>query len=99
MSVHSTDRESYEFLEFKLEGPIEPNDLQYIAPRILQERKGRPVLILSGRGPIWLYGALIHETVHVVKVLAVWDPKLSAAVVIASHAKGWKVGDLIYPEM
>ncbi len=40
-------------------------------------------LIISGRGPIWLYGYLVHRA-HPFAWLAVHDPRLGA-VVIARH--------------
>lgn len=53
------------------------------------------VVILSGRMPIWLYGILIHYF-HPTKALAVFEPRMNCGIVIASHDKNYKIGDLIY---
>ncbi len=41
-------------------------------------------LVLSGRGPIWLYGHLLHRA-HVFAWCAVYDPRLQGAVVVMRH--------------
>jgi CRISPR-associated protein Csx3 len=51
-------------------------------------------LVLSGRGPIWLFCALAHE-LHPAKWVACNDPRLGAGVVVQSHTKGISVGQLI----
>ena len=50
-------------------------------------------VILSGRGPIWFYGRLIHHF-HPAKWVAVFDPRIGA-VVVQSHTKEVKEGDVI----
>lgn len=43
-------------------------------------------LILTGRGPIWLYSYLTHLA-HTFAWVAVYDPRLSGAVVVQRHTK------------
>jgi len=50
-------------------------------------------VILSGRGPIWLYGRLIHYY-HPARWVAVYDPRLGA-VVVQSHVPDVKEGEVI----
>ncbi|SMP05169.1 CRISPR-associated protein Csx3 [Desulfurobacterium pacificum] len=50
-------------------------------------------VILSGRGPIWFYGRLIHHF-HPAKWVAVFDPRIGA-VVVQSHTKEIREGDVI----
>jgi len=61
-----------------------------ITPPKINSRKG---LIISGRGPIWLYGFLIHYY-HSTPFIAVYDPRLGA-VVIETHVPSIKVGDVL----
>jgi len=50
--------------------------------------------VLSGRGPVWLYGFLVHFY-HPTSAVAIFDPRLGGAVVVESHNQDFKVGDLI----
>lgn len=79
---------------------LEPNDLKHIVGSLenLNEIKphnlrGRGVVI-SGRGPIWLYSALVHN-LHYAPWVATYDPRLGGGVVVASHTKEHDIGDVI----
>lgn len=88
----------FTFIEFELERELEPHDLPCIRPPDpVKENFSSKIVILSGRGPIWLYGHLIHYY-HPVKAIAIFDPRLDGAVVVESHTKEFKVGDLIEKE-
>ncbi len=50
-------------------------------------------VIISGRGPIWFYGRLIHYF-HPSKWVAVYDPRIGA-VVVQSHDPSVKEGEII----
>lgn len=52
----------------------------------------RPVLI-TGRGPVWGYGMLLHAA-HPTPAVATYDPRLGY-VVVATHDARWAVGDVI----
>lgn len=70
-------------------------DLKEIAPPDpIKNNFAHKGVIISGRGPIWLYGYLIHYY-HPAKWVATHDPRLKGAVVVQSHTKDVKVGDLI----
>ena len=86
-----TAREKFTIVEFRLEGPIEPRDLKKIEPPPVDLGRG---VVLSGRGPIWLYGFLIHHY-HPAAWVATFDPRLKGAVVVQSHVKGVSEGDVI----
>lgn len=82
--------------DFTLERNIEPADLQkIILPDPVKENLASKCVVLSGRGPIWLYGVLIHHF-HPCKAVAVFDPRLDGAVVVESHSQKFKVGDVIH---
>jgi len=51
-------------------------------------------IVISGRGPIWLFGTLIHEF-HPAKWVACFDPRLGGGVVVQSHDPEVKVGDVV----
>ena len=95
VSVRVEDRLNMEFVEFRLSRPIEPSELRDVVEEITKNMKYRPVVLLSGRGPIWLYGALIHEIVHMVKAVGVYDPKVQGWVIVASHDRTKRVGDVL----
>ncbi|HOK03346.1 MAG TPA: CRISPR-associated ring nuclease Crn3/Csx3 [Spirochaetota bacterium] len=81
--------------EFELRENIEPLDLKNIQlPDLLREGISTKVAVVSGRGPIWLYGFIIHHF-HPCKAVAVFDPRLGVAVVVESHSKKYSIGDTI----
>ena len=79
-------------VEFEIEGGITTPEEAFSAP--LPEVPPAKGVILSGRGPIWLYGRLIHHF-HPARWVAVFDPRLGGAVVVASHWPEVKPGQVI----
>ncbi|MEM2175630.1 MAG: CRISPR-associated ring nuclease Crn3/Csx3 [Candidatus Micrarchaeia archaeon] len=91
-------KDNFILIEFELKRELEPSDLSHIfPPDPVKEKFANKVIILSGRGPIWLYGYLIHFY-HPTKAVAVFDPRLDGAIVIETHTKDFKIGDLIKRE-
>jgi len=66
-------------------GVIEPSDLQRIAVPRGEIDPSRPVVI-SGRGPSWLYGFLVHE-LHYARILATFEPRVNKGVVVEAPSK------------
>ena len=63
-------------------GILSPADLQSISlPEDLDMSKG---LVLSGRGPVWLYGYLTHLA-HPFAWVGIHDPRLNGAIVVEGH--------------
>lgn len=52
-------------------------------------------LVVSGKGPIWGYGMILHKA-HATPWVAFADPRLGGAVVVQSHNAEYSPGD-IYP--
>lgn len=84
-----TERDEYAIVEFELNEPLIPEKLKSITP---PKVVGKGV-ILSGRGPIWLYGFLIHYY-HTATFIATYDPRIGA-VVVESHTPKYRVGDIL----
>ena len=89
-------RDNYVLVEFELERPIEPADLKRIIDKFHKSVGApRPLgIVLSGRGPIWLYAALVHEC-HPWLWVATYDPRQGGAVIVESHSPIYGVGDVI----
>jgi len=88
-------KESVVLVHFELKRELNPEDLKSIKPPDpVKNKLSKNLLILSGRGPIWLYGFLIHFY-HPVKAVAVFDPRLDGAVVVESHSKEFEIGSII----
>ena len=88
------EKENFTVLEFKIEGDgiLDPADLKEIKPPALKMHKG---LILSGRGPVWLYAFLTHWA-HPFAWVGIYDAHLSKAIVIERHVTNApKLGDTI----
>ena len=83
--------EEYTIVRFDFTDIIEPEILTSIDPPQVEPTKG---VIISGRGPIWLYCNLTHFY-HPVKFVATHDPRLGGAVIVQSHNKEYKVGTII----
>ncbi|WP_295673594.1 CRISPR-associated ring nuclease Crn3/Csx3 [uncultured Mucilaginibacter sp.] len=83
------------FLTFELNGIMEPTELALINPPdvVTIGLSGKGV-ILSGRGPIWLYGYLIHFY-HPAKFVATHDPRFNGAIVVESHTPDIQIGDVV----
>ncbi len=82
--------EEYTLVHFDLNEPITPDELREIkAPRV-NAAKG---VILSGRGPVWLFCFLAHAY-HPTKFVATYDPRLGG-VIVESHDPTYRVGDVL----
>ena len=55
---------------------------------------GTEGIILSGRLPVWVYGALVHHF-HPRPFVATFEPRMGKGVIVASHVKELRIGDLI----
>lgn len=82
-------------LSFILDRPLVPGDLRELQPPdFLEHDFARKGVIISGRGPVWLYGFLVHFY-HPCRFVAVHDPRLNGAVVVEAHVPDLQPGDLI----
>ncbi|RMD64812.1 CRISPR-associated protein Csx3 [Candidatus Parcubacteria bacterium] len=90
MQFTTETRSDFTIISFELDGPIEPSQLSQIDLPKVDLKKG---VVLSGRGPVWLYAALVHE-LHPAAWVATHDPRLGA-VVVMSHTPGRKLGEVI----
>lgn len=71
---------------------IEPHDLAQLSlPSGIDTSGG---VVLYGRAPIWLYSFLVHE-LHPTAWVACYDPRLPGAVVVATHSRQTRIGEVI----
>ena len=91
MRFKVAERKDYTIIHFELEDGITPSILQEIKPPKVDGTKG---VILSGRGPIWLYCYLTHYY-HPTKFIATFDPRIGGAIIVESHSQNYKVGRVI----
>lgn len=89
------EKPDYTFVHFELDNAVSSEILSSIRPLEIDPTKG---VVLSGRGPIWLYCYLVHHY-HPTKFVAVYDPRIGGAVVVESHTNEHKVGEVIRLEM
>lgn len=91
--IAETDK--YVFAEFTIQGGvISPSDIEKIQLPIPPHKAAGKGIILSGRGPVWLYAKLVHDA-HPFSWVATYDPRLKGAVVVATHNPDVKVGEVI----
>jgi len=87
--------ERFTVVEFELDGGvIEVKELPELRAPEVDYQKG---VILSGRGPVWLFATLAHAY-HPALWVGCFDPRLGGGVVTQSHSPAIKVGDVIKPE-
>jgi len=80
----------YTLVSFEIPDILTPEDLSVLFPPTVNGAKG---VVLSGRGPIWLYCFLTHFY-HPTKFIATYDPRLEGAVIVERHAPDYNVGSI-----
>jgi|SRR5450759_1923790 len=87
--------DQYVCISFEFDEVITPAELKTInPPDVIKNGFAHKGVVLSGRGPVWLYCFLTHFY-HPTKFVATYDPRLQGAVVVESHGSQYKVGDII----
>jgi len=94
MKMSMKEYENYTLIHFELNGSITPDELKNLKPPEINPKKG---VVLSGRGPIWLYCFLSH-VYHPTPFVAVYDPRIGS-VVVQSHSPRISEGDVIPVEV
>lgn len=76
-------------------GVLSPADL----PKLVQatgDLSGSAGICLSGRLPVWAFGALVHSA-HATPWVACYDPRLMGGVVVARHGSDAPVLGSVVP--
>ena len=90
--LHSKPHDNFALIEIEIpEGVCTPEDLKSLNLPFYNPTKG---VIISGRAPVWVFSTLVHEF-HPTLWIATFDPRLGGGVVVQTHTKDIKVGDLI----
>lgn len=98
LSWHVALEEEYTVASFTIarkDGVLEHGLLPEVClPAEVQGREDRG-LILSGRGPIWLYAHLTHLA-HIFAWVGIYDPRHKGAVVVEKHVEAApSVGEIL----
>ena len=82
-------------LHIDLLKPVEPKQIQEILKLVdaMVPAGGPEGICLSGRLPVWLFGALVHHF-HPRPYVCVFDPRLGG-VVVATHSTQASLGDVL----
>ncbi|HAE35001.1 MAG: CRISPR-associated protein Csx3 [Chitinophagales bacterium] len=95
MHFELKEDEKWVVIHFEGEGIILPEELRTISPPDLVKLKlSHKGVVLSGRGPVWLYSFLTHFY-HPAAFIATFDTHLNKAVVTSSHVSGFSEGDIL----
>lgn len=88
----------YQHLRFQIltdDSNIDPADIKGLKlPAGIQFNQG---IVIEGKGPIWLYGYLVHEC-HAAVWVGCYDPRLGA-VVVATHTHKVSVSQILPLEL
>lgn len=94
ISFNHAPHSNFTLISFEIEGSLDPKDL----PDILSTASLLPIdpklgVVLSGKGPVWLYAALTH-LFHPTAWVGTFDPRLGV-VVVESHCPTRFVGEIL----
>lgn len=89
--VSNIDRYRATLVTFEIESGItEPDEAFSVElPKVALDRG----VILSGRGPVWLFARLVHHY-HPARWIAVCDPRIGY-IVVQSHSKEYTEGEVL----
>lgn len=59
---------------------------------------GPDTVLFRGRGPVWLYGMLVHSA-HATPNAATFEPRKDGYVVVSQHNGKWRPGDVVPSEL
>jgi len=76
---------------------VQYSDLPDIINKVYKELQSidAEIVEIAGRGPIWLYSAVVHVAAHLTKAVAVYDAVNKKYVVVVSHTNNYRIGDCI----
>ncbi|NJE31238.1 CRISPR-associated protein Csx3 [Thermococcus sp. 18S1] len=89
LTFRTVELKDFTLVHFEIEGTLKPEELKSLKP---PEVKGTKGVVLSGRGPVWLYGFLVHHY-HPTAWVGTYDPRVGV-VVVESHVPGVEPGDV-----
>lgn len=88
----------YRLVKFVIPGGVtSPKEFAESVTEIATELPGPRVALVSGRGPIWGYGLILHAA-HPTQAVGVFDPRLGdegGYVVVQSHSASLQEGEVI----
>lgn len=85
------EEDEFTMVTFETDGVLSTDGLATLAPPKVRGAKG---VVISGRGPIWLYCFLAHFY-HPTLFVATYDPRFEGAVIVESHSPKYTVGTII----
>ena len=86
--------EKCDTVEFNIPtGVLDMKELPSAVEAAPEVTPGKGVCI-SGRGPVWLFGALIHKY-HPTPFVSTLEPRVGACVVVESHRPDIRIGDTV----
>ena len=92
ITLTTTITQTYTKIDIDIDGGVcTPDDLVTLDYPVVDGSLG---VVLSGRCPVWLFCALAHHY-HPTAWVATYDPRLNGAVVVQSHNKTYKLGDVV----
>lgn len=88
-------KNSFLVVEFQIPGGVTtPPEAAEAVAELGGRLAGDHILLISGRGPVWLFGMLLHAG-HPAQAAGTYDPRVGGYVIVASHVPGVKVGEVI----
>ncbi len=102
-SCNVLDRGDYLFVDIAIGGntimsPEELGNLLSAVRKTVGEKYYGKGVVISGRLPVWAHSALAH-LFHASKFVAHFDPRFKGGIVVSSHDKMYKIGQVVPVEI
>lgn len=91
IKLNVKEEKEFSVVSFRTDEIIKAEDLISLS---LPEVNGTKGVVISGRGPIWLYCFLAHFY-HPTQFVATYDPRLGGAVIVQSHTVKYRAGSIL----
>ncbi|MEM4964957.1 MAG: CRISPR-associated protein Csx3 [Pyrobaculum sp.] len=99
LDVKKKDNDVYVEIQLTPTQTIEPSDIpqavDYVFKRVNELNGGKRVRI-TGRGPVWLYVALVHTVAHLCECVQVFDAVQRRWITVVTHSNICKLGEIEY---
>lgn len=76
---------------------VSPEDLPKAVELVFRHFSSNKVELIkvTGRGPVWLYSAVVHAVAHLSKAVGVYSAIDGAYIVVVSHDPKYRIGERV----
>jgi len=83
--IETTEVNNIKVIKIVLDGLLAPEQLSSLVQAVSEAAGGARTVVISGRLPVWAFSAITAALMTQCRTVAVADPKLGGAVVVAGE--------------